>query len=118
MKNSKTTILVFAYYLAIMSAILLFWPSLFLYLGFDSTPMPWVAICGYLIGILSFLYFMAAHSGNRQFYSWTVAGRVPLIVFSLVLVAMGLAPPVMILLGLVDTLGAIWTAWALRCDTD
>lgn len=60
MKSSKASILTFAYYFALMSGILIFYPSLFLYLGFESITLPWVTICGYLIGVLSYLYFMAA----------------------------------------------------------
>lgn len=114
MKQSTISLLVFGIYLAVLSLCLLFWPALFLHLGFESAPMPWVAITGYLLGLLAFFYFMAVVSANSVFYSWTVFARLPLLPFSLLLVLMDAAPSVMLLLGLIDLLGAVWTAWALR----
>ena len=116
MRDSKSSIFVFACYLAVMSGVLIIYPTLFLYLGFGSVPLPWVSIAGYLVGVIAFLYFMAARAGNREFYRWSVIGRSPLIVFSSILVLLDMAPPILILLGVVDAFGAVWTAWAMRCE--
>lgn len=114
MNSSRISMITYALYLAVMSGMLLFYPALFLLLGFKSVPQPWVAICGYLVGVLAFLYAMAAYAHRREFYRWTLWGRSPFILFTTLLVVMGAAPAVLILLGLVDLLGALWTGWCLR----
>ncbi len=105
---------VFAGYLATLSFILLFWPSLFLKLGFDTISVPWVPILGYIVGALAFFYFMASREKAKNFYAWSAIARLPLLLFFIVLVASDIAPPVMILVGVIDTGCAVWTALALK----
>lgn len=114
MKNSTLSMNVFAVYLAVLSFILLFWPSLLLKLGFENISNPWVPTIGYIVGALAFYFFMAARAQAKNFYAWTAAARLPLFLFFGVLVARGMAPPVMLLIGAIDTGCAAWTAIALR----
>ena len=105
---------VFAGYLATLSFLLLFWPSLFLKLGFANVSNPWVPTLGYVIGALAFFYFMAIRENAKNFYAWTARARLPLLLFFIVLVALGKAPPIMLLIGAFDTGCAIWTGFALK----
>ena len=114
MKNSTLSMKVFATYLAILSFLLLFWPSLFLKLGFENVSNPWVPTLGYVVGALSYFYFMAIRENAKNFYVWTVRARLPLILFFIVLVALAKAPPIMLLIGAFDTGCAIWTGRALK----
>jgi hypothetical protein len=105
---------VFAVYLSILSFLLLCWPSIFLLLGFDNVSNPWVPTLGYIVGALAFFYFMAARENAKNVYAWTTYARFPLLLFFIALVASGKAPPIMLLVGLIDTGCAIWTSIALK----
>jgi hypothetical protein len=105
---------VFAVYLTILSFLLLFWPPIFLLLGFEEVSTPWVPILGYIVGALAFFYFMAVRENAKNVYAWTTYARFPLIFFFAALVASGKAPPIMLLVGLIDTGCAIWTSIALK----
>ncbi len=112
--DSTLSMRVFGAYLALLSASLLFWPALYLRLGFAELSQPWMALCGYLVGIVALFHLLAVRARERHFYRWTVMARLPLLPFAVLLVALQLAPPVLILLGVVDLLGALWTGLALR----
>ncbi len=114
MKDSTLSMKVFAVYLSILSASLLFWPSVFLLLGFENISAPWVPTLGYIVGALAFFYFMSVRENARNFYAWTTYARFPLILFFAALVVSGKAPPIMLLVGLIDTGCAIWTSIALQ----
>ena len=116
MKNSTLSMKVFAVYLATLSLLLLFWPSLFLKLGFENVSNPWVPTLGYVVGALAFFYFMAIRENAKNFYAWTVIARLPLFLFFVALVALGMAPPIMLLIGVFDTGCAIWTGLALKYE--
>jgi hypothetical protein len=58
----------------------------------------------------------APRSVMTDFFRFTVHARAPVIVFVVAFVAFGLAQPMMIGFGVVDLLGAIWTALALRSE--
>ena len=114
LKDSNLSMKVFAGYLSTLSFLLLFWPSLFLHLGFENVSNPWVPTLGYVVGALAFFYFMAIRENAKNFYAWTVQARLPLILFFIVLVVLDMAPPIMLLIGVFDTGCAIWTGYALK----
>jgi hypothetical protein len=113
-KNSSTSMLVFALYLAALGLLLIFYPKAFLLLGFEDVSGPWVRILGYVVGVLAFYFFMAIREETTRFYWWTVYARLPLIFFYAALVVPGIAPPSMLLIGAWETGCAIWTGLALR----
>lgn len=114
MKNSALSMKVFAAYLATLSVLLLFRPSLFLKLGFENVANPWVPTLGYVVGALAFLYSMAVRENAKNFYAWSARARLPLALFFAVLVALGKAPRIMLLIGAFDTGCALWTGHALK----
>jgi hypothetical protein len=114
LKDSTLSMKVFAVYLSILSFLLLFWPSIFLLLGFDNVSSPWVPTLGYVIGALAFFYIMAVRENAKNVYAWTTYARFPLVLFFSALVATGKAPPIMLLVGLIDTGCAVWTSIALK----
>jgi hypothetical protein len=83
-------------------------------LGFPATEEVWPHVVGVLALVLAFYYVQAARAGVRPFVQWTVPARLGVFVAFTAFTLTGLAGPVMILLGSVDLLGALWTAWALR----
>ena len=118
MNNSRLSMKVFAVYLATLSFLLILWPGVFLHLGFENISDPWVRTLGYVVGALAYFYFRAFRENAKNFYAWTVRARFPLFLFFAVLVALGKAPPIMILIGAFDTGCAIWTGLALKREAN
>jgi hypothetical protein len=67
-----------------------------------------------LLLLLAFYYIQAARAEMTEFIRLTVPARASVIVFFIAFVAFGLAQPMLIVLGVVDLLAAIWTSSALR----
>ena len=61
-------------------------------------------------------YIQVARKEMTDFFKLTVYTRSSLIIFFAAFVLLGLASPTLILFGVVDLLGAIWTGLALRSE--
>jgi len=85
-------------------------------LSAEKSTTAWIRVEGMLTMILGFYYGMMALQDVRAFFRATVYGRLAVPVFFTGFVVSGLAPPILILMGVVDVLGAIWKAWALTTD--
>jgi hypothetical protein len=107
--------LVFAIYMVILSVTLTFFPYTFTALFRMPTPDGlWIRLLGVILGILAFYYLMAVREGNETFYRWSSLGRLVIFPAVAVLVALAIAPPVLLLLATWDTGCGIWTGLALR----
>jgi len=117
MKKSSLSLLVFAAYMAALSASFLLFPNPFITLfGFDETHEVWIRIAGYLLGVLAFFYVMAVREAAAAFYRWTVQARLLTLPLFLSFVLLDIAPPVLLLFGLIDAVSAIWTLLTLRYE--
>jgi hypothetical protein len=117
MKNTSTTLLVFGWYLVGMGLGLVAAPNFVLgTLGMPATSEVWVRVVGVLALVLAFYYTSAARADLKPFAQWTVPARIGVFVAFAGFVVMGYVGPVMILLGSVDLVGALWTSWALRAE--
>jgi hypothetical protein len=117
MSRAATSIVVFGVYLAAVGATLLIAPNILLVvLGFPPTNEVWIRVAGVLVLILAYYFIQSARRGTADFWRWTVHVRFSLIFIFGALVLLGLARPPLILLGVADFLGAIWTTLALRAD--
>ncbi|MBI5934011.1 MAG: hypothetical protein HY867_09910 [Chloroflexi bacterium] len=117
MKKSSTSLLVFGVYLVGMGFGLLFAPNMVLgILGFPATDEVWPHVVGLLALVLAFYYITAARADLRTFARATVPARIAVFIGFAAFTLMGLAGPIMILLGAVDLLGALWTGWALKAE--
>ncbi len=115
MRDARTSILVFGFYLVGLGVILVLVPNLFLSVfGMPPVTDVWLRVVGMLVILLGTYYVAAAREGIAAFYPWTVYGRATVIVFFAAFVLLGLAKPILILFGVVDLLGAMWTRYALR----
>jgi hypothetical protein len=115
MSNSARSVFVFGLYLLVLGTVLLVAPNFLLGMfSLPSTTDVWVHVVGMLILFLGFYYTQAARKEMTDFFRWTVYVRPTVIVFFATFVLLGLASPPLILFGVVDLLGAIWTALALR----
>jgi hypothetical protein len=117
MSRAATSILVFGVYLAAVGAILVVVPNVLLgLLGFPPTNEVWIRVAGVLVLILAYYFIQSVRRGTIDFWRWTTHVRFSLIFFFAAFVLLGLARPALLLLGVADFLGAIWTTWALRAD--
>lgn len=115
MNNSARSVFVFGLYLSLLGIILLVAPNFLLGTFFlPSTNEVWIRVIGVIVLFLAFYYIQAARSGMTDFFRWTVYARPTLIIFFTVFVLLGYADPPLILFGVVDLLGAIWTGLALK----
>jgi len=67
-----------------------------------------------LLGFLGFYYIQAARKDLVDFFRWTVPVRASVILFFVAFVLLGYAQPTLVLFGVIDLAGAIWTGFALR----
>ena len=117
MKKSSTTLLVFGVYLIGMGLGFLFTPNMVLGIfGISATDEVWPHVVGALALVLAFYYISAARADLRSFAQWTVPARIGVFVSFTAFVVAGLVGPIMIILGAVDLLGALWTGSALRAE--
>ncbi|MCA1936517.1 MAG: hypothetical protein LDL37_13790 [Asticcacaulis sp.] len=115
MSKSARTIYVFFVYMIISGAAFVFAPNLAIVpLGFPEAHELWVRVVGMLTIILGSYYGVMARHEVRPFFMATVYGRLSVSVFFAGFVLAKLAPPILLGLGLIDLLGAIWTWRALR----
>lgn len=115
MNHAAKSVFVFGLYLAALSLIVMVTPNTLLaLLGLPSTREVWIRVIGVLVLILGYYFIQAARKGLTDFFRWTVYVRSSLILFLTAFVILGFAGPSLILLGVVDVLGAVWTGLALR----
>lgn len=109
------SVFVFGIYLLLLGAVLILAPNLLLFVfQMPLTTEVWIRVTGMLVLFLGIYYVSARRADLRPFYLWTVYVRSSVIVFFAVFVILGFAPIPLILFGVVDLLGALWTLLALR----
>lgn len=117
MRYPAKTVFGFGLYMLLLCLPLLFAPNLLLgLLGLAPTSEVWVRVLGQLVLYLGLYYVLVARWDERRFMAATVPVRLSVIVFFAGFVAAGLVPPVLLLMGVPDLLGALWTWHALRAD--
>jgi hypothetical protein len=115
MTKSARSIFVFAIYLYVLGIVLILVPNTLLSLfSFRETDEVWIRVLGVVVLILGFYYSRAARKGLEDFFRLAVFGRTALLLFFIAFVLADFAPPVLILFGVIDFAGAMWTAFALR----
>ncbi len=117
MRNSAISIFVFGIYLEILGIILIAVPNFILeLLGMPLTNEVWIRVVAVLVLILGFFHIQAGRANLTPFFRWSIIARTSLILFLTVFAILGLARPAIILFGVIDLAGAIWTFTALRSE--
>lgn len=117
MSKSARSLFVFSIYSMLLGITLMIAPNLiFGWVGLPETHEVWVRVAGMLLFALGIYYILVARHGMTEFIGWTVYTRSSVILFFAVFVLLGFVKPVLLLLGLIDLLFAIWTALALRSE--
>lgn len=110
MSASAISILVFGFYIVIIGIGFSFIPNIILPLfKFPKTNEPWIRVLGVLIVVLGFYYIIAAQNELIPFFWASIVGRFAILIGFSLLVIFKKAKPMLILFGLIDAIGAIWT---------
>lgn len=118
MSRSAVSLRVFAVYMIVLGLTLILDPNLLLRVfGFPLTREVWIRIVGMLVLILGYYDLMASRTENVALFQWSVHVRLLVPVVFGVFVALHMAPPILILFGIVDGAAAVWTAVCLRQDS-
>jgi hypothetical protein len=115
MSKAAKSILVFGIYAVVVGLTFLVIPNIALaLLGGPTSDEVWIRVLGLIVAILGYYYIQAARHELTPFFRSTVQGRPLVLVGFIVFVLLGLAKPVLIIFGVIDLLGALWTGLALR----
>ena len=115
MTKAATSVFWFGVYLVALGVALVVVPNVPLSLfGMPQPDEPWIRVAGMLALLLGYYYIQCARAELRPFFELTIPARGAVIVFFAAFVALGFAKPTLLLFGLVDVAGAIWTTLALR----
>ena len=117
MSKSAQSLFVFSIYLFILGMILLVIPNVLLSIFFIAeTKEVWIRVIGMLVLILGYYDFQASKNEMKQFFQWSVYARAVVPIFFMAFVLLDLAPPILILFGIIDGLAALWTHLCLRSE--
>jgi hypothetical protein len=117
MSRAAISMLSFGIYLFGLGVVLLVAPNALLSLfGLPPTEEVWLRVVGMLVFLLGAYYSLASRHELRPFFRWTVVARSSVILFFAAFVLLGYVKPVLIVFGVIDLLGAGWTALALHSD--
>ena len=117
MSNSARSVFVFGLYCAVLGIILIVVPNFLLKaIHRPSTTEVWIRVVGMFLIYLGFYYTQAARKKMTSFFRWTVYTRSTVIFFFAAFVLFGFAGPPLIMFGVIDLLGAIWTGLALGSE--
>ena len=110
MSPSAISIFVFGIYIVLIGAGFLMIPNTILPLfKFPKTNEPWIRVMGTIVLILGFYYIIAAQNELTPFFWATVVGRFALLVSFIMLVVTKKAQPMLIMFGVIDAAGGLWT---------
>ncbi|MFC2160925.1 hypothetical protein ACFLRX_04660 [Acidobacteriota bacterium] len=81
-----------------------------------ETSKVWIRVVGVLVLLIGYYYVRAATDKKdmTNFFRWTIYARSSVLVFFIVFVLLNYVQPILILFGVFDLVGAIWTALALH----
>jgi len=117
MSKSARSIFIFGFYLGFLGTALVIIPNIWLGIfQIPATNEVWVRVVGMLTFYLGAYYILAAQKEMTDFFRWTVYLRSTVILFMMAFVLLDFGKPVLILIGIVDLLGAIWTGMTLRAS--
>ena len=117
MSRAARSILVFGIYLIGLGCSLLLKPNTMLALfGQPQTTEPWLRVVGIVVLVVGLYYVCAAREDVAPLFRWTTWARPLAFVILIGLVAAGVAPRFVVILGAIDAAGALWTWLALRAD--
>ena len=83
-------------------------------LGIPFTDEVWIRILGMMVLFIGYYYVVAARKELKEFFEATILVRLVCFSCLVILIVTKIAYPVLIIFGIIDLIGATWTALALR----
>lgn len=115
MTAASKSIYYFGFYLLALGLLLIIAPNLLLSLfQIPETTEVWIRVLGTVVSGLGLYYVFMASSNNALFMILTVYVRTTILLWFIIFAVLEWAPAQLILFGLVDMAGAVWTYMALR----
>lgn len=117
MSKPAKTIYVFAFYMVFEVVILLLSPEPLLKMsGIEARDVMWLRVIAGIVAGLTIYYFVIARREMRELFPVTVYERTTVCAATVFVYAFNHAPFMVLLVGVVDFLGALWTWWAIKND--
>lgn len=117
MSKSAISAKVFAVYLFIVGAVLTVAPNFLLSIfRMASTTEVWIHVVGVIVFMLGVYAWVAGKHENRPMLEASVYTRSFVFLAFTTFAVIGLASPTLIVFGIVELVGAMWTYFALRTD--
>ena len=118
MRSASVSIKAFGGHVILTGITLLLVPNLLLSLfGFAATNEIWVRVVGAIAIVLGYYYWACGSAEAKAFFRASVTGRFLFAALCVGLVVGVAAPWQLLLFGVVDVLGALWTSAALRRES-
>jgi hypothetical protein len=115
MHPASASIKYFGLYVALTGIGLAVAPALVLTpLGVAAPTEIWVRVLGVLALVVGYYYWVCGRADAVEFFRASIRGRILFAVLLLLLVAVFSAPVQLLLFGVIDLVGAAWTAQGLR----
>ncbi len=115
MNSAAKSVYYFGFYLLILSAALTVFPNLLLTtFMMPETNEVWIRVVGVLVFNIGILYIVLAPSNHSLFLTVTVYLRASILLWFIIFVLIEWAPTMLIMFGLVDFAGALWTYLELK----
>jgi len=115
MSGPARTIYYFAFYMVMAGVVLIVIPRIPLAVfGLPEEGVAWIRILGLLVLILACYYLTLARNEVTAFFRVSVRARVAVPFIFLGFALLGWVEPILILFGLADLAGGVWTGVALR----
>ncbi|MFO0661652.1 MAG: hypothetical protein U0165_17740 [Polyangiaceae bacterium] len=116
--HAARSLFYYGIYVGLCAAGLLFFPVQFLGpFGFEPPREIWIRVVGVMLVSMAMFNIRSALGEVRQFFSWSIPARMLVIVFFAAFVLADWAPAKLVLFGVVDFAGAVWTWWAMKRDS-
>ena len=115
MSKAAASVRYFGVYLGLLGIIVLLVPGILLSIfHIPETHEVWIRVAGLLTFNIGVYYCFAAASEATAFFRASIYTRSLVLAGFIVFVLLGLAPVPLILFGIPDFLGGLWTRWALK----
>jgi len=115
MTPASKSVYFFGIYLIVLGIVLITIPNtLLLTLQLPETNEVWIRVVGVLVFSIGMYYVYLAPQNNNTFLALTAYVRASIMVWFILFVMLDWVPPQLILFGVIDLIGAIWTFMALR----
>ncbi|WP_223450588.1 MULTISPECIES: hypothetical protein [unclassified Pseudomonas] len=117
MSRSALSAKVFAVYLFFVGAVLVVAPNFLLSIfQIPPTSEVWIHVVGVIAFNIGIYAWVAAKHENKPFLEASVYTRFVVFVAFTTFAVVGLGSPMIVLFGVADLLGGIWTYFALKAD--